>query len=121
METNAFERPTDDLTLHEASISTNLLFLLLFLPWLFLVCEPPALADLVLRILLGIFHSSEPALLLVPRLLFSSFFFFFFSFLSFFSFFFLGLMMGPWERAASCSCMALSCQQRWEEGDSLDH
>lgn len=36
---------------------------------------------------------------------FSTFFFFF---LSFFSFFFLGLTMGPWESAVSCSCTAFS-------------
>lgn len=41
---------------------------------------------------------------------FSTFFFFF---LSFFSFFFLGLTMGPWESAVSCSCTAFS----WREED----
>ena len=41
---------------------------------------------------------------------FSTFFFFF---LSFFSFFFLGLTMGPWESAVSCSCTAFS----WREKD----
>ena len=33
---------------------------------------------------------------------------FFFFFLSFFSFFFFGFTMGPWDRAVSCSCTALS-------------
>ncbi len=40
---------------------------------------------------------------------FSTFFFFF---LSFFSFFFLGLTMGPWESAVSCSCTAFNWREK---------
>lgn len=83
--------------------------LLLFLVWLFLVCDVPALDALFLSILVGMVHSSEPARLLAPRLRLSGFLRFFFSFLSFFSRFFFGFTMGPWESAVSCSCTARSC------------
>lgn len=92
-------------------VNTHLL-LLFFLLGAFLIGttgQPAALLFLGLGVLviLGVLGcligGSSSSILLCFS--FSTFFFFF---LSFFSFFFLGLTMGPWDSAVSCSCTAFN-------------
>ena len=98
------------------------MLLLFFLPGVFLGCVA-GVPEARLALFLGVFGVLGVLLVLgvlagrvgagsssIRRCFsFSGFFFFF---LSFFSFFFLGLTMGPWERAVSCSWTAFSWRGR---------